>query len=178
MKRTNGNLFVIVGASGVGKDTLLNEIKRKLIHFHFVRRYITRNLDETNEDHIPISSSDFQKKAKDGFFAITWEAHCLSYGIPKYIEDELKKGVNVIFNGSRLALGQIKENYPDAKIICITASKKTIESRLILRNRENKADIKKRLNREVIKLPSDTIYVKNESDLETGVKKLINALDY
>ena len=40
MKRTNGNLFVIVGASGVGKDTLLNEIKRKLIHFHFVRRYI------------------------------------------------------------------------------------------------------------------------------------------
>ena len=73
---------------------------------------------------------------------------------------------------------QIKENYPDAKIICITASKKTIESRLIVRNRENKADIKKRLNREVIKLPSDTIYVENESDLETGVKKLINALDY
>ena len=91
MKRTNGNLFVIVGASGVGKDTLLNEIKRKLIHFHFVRRYITRNLDETNEDHIPISSSDFQKKAKDGFFAITWEAHCLSYGIPKDIDDELKR---------------------------------------------------------------------------------------
>ena len=30
MKRTNGNLFVIVGASGVGKDTLLNEIKRKI----------------------------------------------------------------------------------------------------------------------------------------------------
>ena len=54
MKRTNGNLFVIVGASGVGKDTLLNEIKRKLIHFHFVRRYINRNLDETNEDHIHI----------------------------------------------------------------------------------------------------------------------------
>ena len=178
MKKTNGNLFVIVGASGVGKDTLLNEIKRKLIHFHFVRRYITRTLDKTNEDHISISSADFKKKAKDGFFAITWEAHCLSYGIPKDIDDELKKGVNVVFNGSRLALGQIKENYPDAKIICITASKKTIERRLILRNRENKADIKKRLNREVIKLPSDTIYVKNESDLETGVKKLINALDY
>ena len=178
MKKTNGNLFVIVGASGVGKDTLLNEIKRKLIHFHFVRRYITRNLDKHNEDHISISSADFKKKDRDGFFAITWEAHCLSFGIPKDIDDELKKGVNVIFNGSRLALGQIKENYPDAKIICITASKKTIESRLILRNRENKADIKKRLNREVIKLPSDTIYVKNESDLETGVKKLINALDY
>ena len=178
MKKTNGNLFVIVGASGVGKDTLLNEIKRKLVHFHFVRRYITRNLDKTNEDHIPISSSDFQKKAKDGFFAITWKAHCLSYGIPKSIEDELKKGVNVIFNGSRLALGQIKENYPDAKIICITASQKTIESRLILRNRENKADIKKRLNREVGKLPSDTIYVKNDIDLETGVNNLINALNY
>ena len=178
MKRTNGNLFVIVGASGVGKDTLLNEIKRKLIHFHFVRRYITRNLDETNEDHIPISSSDFQKKAKDGFFAITWEAHCLSYGIPKDIDDELKKGVDVIFNGSRLALKQIKENYPDAKIICITASKKAIESRLISRNRESKDDIKKRLNREVGKLPSETIYVKNDIDLETGVNNLINAINF
>ena len=178
MKKPNGNLFVIVGASGVGKDTLLNGIKSKLENFYFVKRYITRTLDKTNEDYIPISNNDFQNKIKVGFFAITWKAHCSSYGIPKDIDDELKKGVDVIFNGSRLALGQIKENYPDAKIICITASKKTIERRLILRNRENKADIKKRLNREVIKLPSDTIYVKNESDLETGVKKLINALDY
>ena len=178
MKKTNGNLFVIVGASGVGKDTLLNEIKARLENFYFVKRYITRTLDKNNEDHIAISNTDFQNKVKDGFFAISWQAHSLSYGIPKDIEDELKKGVNVIFNGSRLALKQIRESYPDAKIICIIASKKTIESRLISRNRESKDDIKKRLNREVGKLPSDTIYVKNDIDLETGVNNLINALNY
>ena len=178
MKKPNGNLFVIVGASGVGKDTLLNGIKSKLENFYFVKRYITRTLDKTNEDYIPISNNDFQNKIKDGFFAITWKAHCSSYGIPKDIDDELKKGVDVIFNGSRLALKQIKENYPDAKIICITASKKAIESRLISRNRESKDDIKKRLNREVGKLPSETIYVKNDIDLETGVNNLINAIDY
>ena len=178
MKKPNGKLFVIVGASGVGKDTLLNEIKRKLTNFHFVKRYITRTLDKNSEDHIPISNTDFQNKVKDGFFAINWQAHSLSYGIPKDIEDELKKGINVIFNGSRLALKQIREDYPDSKIICITASKKSIESRLISRNRESKDEIKKRLNREVGKLPSDTIYVKNDIDLETGVKNLINALNY
>ena len=89
MKKPNGKLFVIVGASGVGKDTLLNEIKRKLTNFHFVKRYITRTLDKNSEDHIPISNTDFQNKVKDGFFAISWQAHSLSYGIPKDIEDEL-----------------------------------------------------------------------------------------
>ena len=178
MKKLNGNLFVIVGASGVGKDTLLNEIKAKLENFYFVKRYITRALDKNNEDHIAISNTDFQNKVKDGFFAISWQAHSLSYGIPKDIEDELKKGINVIFNGSRLALKQIRESYPDAKIICIIASKKAIESRLISRNRESKDDIKKRLNREVGKLPLDTIYVKNDIDLETGINNLINAINY
>lgn len=67
MKKTNGNLFVIVGASGVGKDTLLNEIKAKLENFYFVKRYITRTLDKNNEDHIAISNTDFQNKVKDGF---------------------------------------------------------------------------------------------------------------
>ena len=35
MNKLNGNLFVIVGASGVGKDTLLNEIRDKFKNFYF-----------------------------------------------------------------------------------------------------------------------------------------------
>ena len=89
MKKPNGKLFVIVGASGVGKDTLLNEIKRKLTNFHFVKRYITRTLDKNGEDHIPISNTDFQNKVKDGFFLLCWQAHSLSYGILKYLDDAL-----------------------------------------------------------------------------------------
>ncbi len=145
MKKPNGNLFVIVGASGVGKDTLLNGIKSKLENFYFVKRYITRTLDKTNEDYIPISNNDFQNKIKDGFFAITWKAHCSSYGIPKDIDDELKKGVDVIFNGSRLALKQIKENYPDAKIICITASKKLLKAVLYRETEKVRMILKKDL---------------------------------
>ena len=39
----------------------------------------------------------FKIRLKMVFFAIRWQAHSLSYGIPKDIEDELKKGINVIF---------------------------------------------------------------------------------
>lgn len=169
MNKLNGNLFVIVGASGVGKDTLLNEIRDKFKNFYFVKRYITRTPDDNNEDHVSISDKDFQKKVKDSFFTITWDAHSLSYGIPKKIDEFLKKGTNVIFNGSRHALKEIKKKYPNAKIICIVASKKNIENRLLIRNRENKDEINKRLNRKIENLPSDTIYVENDSDLESGV---------
>ena len=62
MNKLNGNLFVIVGASGVGKDTLLNEIRDKFKNFYFVKRYITRTHDDNNEDHVSISDKDFQKK--------------------------------------------------------------------------------------------------------------------
>ena len=177
MNKLNGNLFVIVGASGVGKDTLLNEIRDKFKNFYFVKRYITRTPDDNNEDHVSISDKDFQKKVKDSFFTITWDAHSLSYGIPKKIDEFLKKGTNVIFNGSRHALKEIKKKYPNAKIICIVASKKNIENRLLIRNRENKDEINKRLNRKIESLPSDTIYVENDSDLESGVDNLINALN-
>ena len=56
-------------------------------------------------------------------------------------------------------------------------SKKNIENRLLIRNRENKDEINKRLNRKIENLPSDTIYVENDSDLESGVDNLINALN-
>ena len=72
---------------------------------------------------------------------------------------------------------EIKKKYPNAKIICIVASKKYIENRLLIRNRENKDEINKRLNRKIENLPSDTIYVENDSDLESGVDNLINALN-
>ena len=57
------------------------------------------------------------------------------------------------------------------------SSKKNIENRLLIRNRENKDEINKRLNRKIENLPSDTIYVENDSDLESGVDNLINALN-
>ena len=127
MNKLNGNLFVIVGASGVGKDTLLNEIRDKFKNFYFVKRYITRTPDDNNEDHVSISDKDFQKKVKNSFFTITWDAHSLSYGIPKKIDEFLKKGTNVIFNGSRHALKEIKKNILTQKLFVLLHQKKILK---------------------------------------------------
>ena len=39
---TNGQLFVVVGPSGSGKDTLLKKVINKIPNSILVKRYITR----------------------------------------------------------------------------------------------------------------------------------------
>ena len=53
-----GTLFYVVGASGVGKDTLLNFVKSKITvgeKVLFAHRYITRDAFSGGENHIELS---------------------------------------------------------------------------------------------------------------------------
>jgi ribose 1,5-bisphosphokinase len=50
-----GYIIYVVGSSGVGKDSIINEVKKKLNfdnHFIFAKRFITRPNMEGNEKHI------------------------------------------------------------------------------------------------------------------------------
>ncbi len=65
-------IVLIVGPSGVGKDTLLKEVKKVLTSVNFVDRYITRKPDE-NESNYYLDEYSFEILKNNGFFYFNLE---------------------------------------------------------------------------------------------------------
>lgn len=62
-----GRLFYVVGASGVGKDTLIRHARDALRpnahHIVFAHRYITRPVDAGGENPIALTQAEFALRA-------------------------------------------------------------------------------------------------------------------
>lgn len=98
-----GQLVYVMGASGSGKDSLLQALRPRLrgLPVAFARRYITRPLSAKGERHIAVSPERFAAMAASGEFVMDWQSHGLRYGIGKGIETTLAHGHVVLMNGSR-----------------------------------------------------------------------------
>ena len=93
-----GRLILVVGASGVGKDTLIVGARAACAaepSVVFPRRVVTRAATAA-EDHDSISEEAFRRAAAAGDFALWWEAHGLCYGIPSTITDDIRAGRRVV----------------------------------------------------------------------------------
>lgn len=135
------NIILIVGASGVGKDTLLKSIKNK-IDANFTERYITREPDN-NESNYYLDKDAFKILIKENFFVSTWKAHDNKYGIA---HSHIKKGLNII-SISRGAIKDFEDCFKNVVTINITIPKKQLLKRLKQRGRESDEQIQKRINR-------------------------------
>ncbi|MFS2326772.1 phosphonate metabolism protein/1,5-bisphosphokinase (PRPP-forming) PhnN [Brucella sp. H1_1004] len=147
-----GCFVAVVGPSGAGKDTIMDAARAALAadpKFHFVRRTITRLQVPGTEYHDSLSEEAFSKAADDGAFALHWQAHGLSYGLPKSLNHEIAKGAVVIANVSRSVLGEIRSLYAVRCIVVISAKPEVLAERLTARGRESREEIIKRLSREV-----------------------------
>ncbi len=166
-------LVLVVGPSGAGKDTLLLEAQHALSHdwrFHFVRRVITRPADTGAEIHEAVTLEEFARRE----FALQWQAHGLSYGIPA---DAIHDDAVIVANVSRTIIAEAARRYP-VRVIEVTAPADVLAVRLASRQRENEADVAARLARSVA-LPShvtvDTVI--NDASLEQGVARFLAALN-
>ena len=63
--------------------------------FVFPRRTVTREAQADAEDHDTVQAEEFNQLEKSGGFALSWQAHGLSYGIPASIIAELAAGRQV-----------------------------------------------------------------------------------
>ena len=173
-----GQIFAIVGPSGVGKDSLLAAVLPHLPELHVVRRAITRPEEAGGEPFEGVSDAEFQARLDGGDFALHWDAHGLRYGIPEQVRDVLASGQSAIFNGSRAMLLEAQAAFPELTVLSITASRDVLAARLTARNRETPEQIEQRLDRASLPLPDGlrVVEIDNSGPLELATEALLRVL--
>lgn len=164
-------IVLIVGASGVGKDTLLELVKDSL-EANFVKRYITRIPDE-NESNFYLDKKAFFVLEENGYFVSSWKAHGNLYGIAK---EHIKKGLNII-SVSRDAVKDFEKAFKHVTTIHVTLPKNQLQQRLENRKRETSEEIQLRLHRALKKVEAKKLIEFDNSDsLENSSKSFLSLL--
>ena len=176
-----GHLALVVGPSGVGKDSLLNGARKHFSdnpHVIFPTRTITRPADAGGEEHSPVNEATFQAHAASGQFALYWQAHGLYYGVPKSIDNDLSNGCTVVVNVSRAILEEARIRYKNLTIISIITQTDILAARLRARGRESEQDIQRRLERAEQMKPQgvDVVEVDNSGLLADGIACFVHAI--
>ena len=174
-----GTLFLVVGNSGSGKDSIIKGISKKypanLKEVCIPKRYITRKASET-ENNIMISPSEFKEKSNKGLFALEWKIYGLLYGIPIEIDEWLKNGHPVIINVSRTVIEKAREIYQNTKVVFIDVPFEIILKRLSEREREDDIQLKQRIERarKHQTFPAADFIVDNSGKLDDAIDRFLN----
>lgn len=148
-----GFLIVISGFSGVGKGTVVKRLVRDYGYSLSVSA-TTRAPREGEQD-----GREYYFKTKEDFMNlidyngfIEWAVYVDNYyGTPRaFVEQELQAGHNVILEIEVQGAMNIKEQYPDAILIFLTApSAEELRNRLVGRGTEEADVVEKRMHRAV-----------------------------
>ena len=179
---SKGKLFVISGASGVGKSTVLGGVMER-------RKDLIFSVSATTRDPRPgecegvhyyfVSRETFRDMiARDAF--VEYDAHMDNYyGTPRaQLEEKLSRG-NVILDIEPNGAFQVRKARPDAMLVFITPpSMEELERRLRSRGDTSEEQIQLRLERarwEIAQSPSYDHIVINDQ-LEICVEEILNII--
>ena len=173
-----GRLFMVVGPSGAGKDTLIAGAKVMHPEMHWARRVITRPEVAGGEPFEGVSPAAFEQRKAAGEFVLSWQAHGLSYGVPRSEIAPRGKGFDVLINGSRGAIAAARAVFDDLIVLRISAPSHVLAERLAARGRESKADILARLARSSFDLDADipVLDIANDTSPTEGVARFLAAI--
>lgn len=176
-----GTLVLVVGPSGVGKDSLIDGARAALAgdpSVVFVRRVITRAADAGGEDHLAVSPDAFERLRAAGDFALYWFAHDLAYGLPAALAHDIAAGRTVIANVSRAVVDEARRRFPRVRTIHVTAPADRLAKRLRARGREDEAGVAKRLARAAEPAPTgdDVVEFSNEGALDAEIVRFTGLL--
>ena len=148
---SKGRLFVISGASGVGKSTVLKQVMAARDDLRFSVSATTRSPRPGEEEGVHyyfVSKEAFLRMIDEDAF-VEYDAHMDNYyGTPKaQLEEKLEVG-SVILDIEPNGAFQVQKKRPDAVLIFITPpSVEELERRLRSRGDTSEEQIGMRLNR-------------------------------
>jgi ribose 1,5-bisphosphokinase len=178
---TGGTLVLVVGPSGVGKDSLIAYCRQRLAiesRVIFPTRVITRPAADPCENHIAVTIEEFRRRVAAGGFALHWHAHGLGYGIPVAIENDLAADRCVVVNVSRAVVDEARHRYRRIIVASVTASRDVLAARLLRRGRDSEPRNRQRLERaDRFRIcGKDVVDIDNSGDLECAGKTLLTIL--
>jgi ribose 1,5-bisphosphokinase len=178
-----GQLFLIVGNSGSGKDSLLEQVLRlwpsSAKPLRIPQRTITRP-PHASEPYISVTPEEFYDLKRRGKFCLTWQVYGMNYGVPAEILEWMQQGQHVIVNVSRDIIKQARKNMPALKVVFVKVPLDISLQRLRSRCREPETDpaFQQRLQRakdnQLLKEADFT--VDNSGSLETAAGTLLQYL--
>ncbi|MDB5902965.1 MAG: phnN [Betaproteobacteria bacterium] len=175
-------LYYVVGASGVGKDSLIRYARDALGEAHavvFAHRYITRAPGAGSENHVELTRPEFALRKRHGLFAMAWQSHGYHYGIGVEIDRWLSTDLAVVVNGSRSYIPAARRRYPEMKIVWVSAKPHVLAARLAHRGRESSGEITERLKRNDrlgVEPPPGALHISNEGTIEAAGAQLVELL--
>ncbi len=148
---SHGKLFVISGASGVGKSTVLKQVMDSRKDLIFSISATTRQPRPGEMDGVQyyfVSRPQFEKMIENHEFLEYDEHHATYYGTPlKEVEQKLAKG-NVILDVDPNGAMNVRRLRPDATLIFVMPpSMETLENRLRSRGDTSAEQIEIRMSR-------------------------------
>lgn len=118
-------VIIISGPSGVGKDTVIEEMRRQHPDWAFSVTATTRPRRPGEIDgvhYIFMTRNEFLEQETQGFFLESAEVYGNLYGVPKYrVRDEIASGKNVVIKVDVQGAKSIREIIPDGIFIFLIA---------------------------------------------------------
>ena len=148
--RRRGRLFVISGPSGVGKDSVIDGLKKLARPYHFTVTATTRAMrpGETDGiDYLFLSRADFRRMIENNGLLEWAEVYGNLYGVPKsQVNDALNRGQDVILRIDVQGAATVRKLHPDAVLIFLEPpNMESLEDRLRSRNTESEAEFEVKL---------------------------------
>ncbi|CAI8003415.1 Guanylate kinase [Geodia barretti] len=143
-------LVVLSGPSGVGKDAVLNELRRLDRPWHFAVTATTREMrpgERDGEDYIFIDTDTFARMRERDEFLECAEVYGRWYGVPRsQARDALRSGKDVFLKLDVQGAATIRQMAPEALLIfLIPPSLEDLHLRLRGRMTESDAELERRL---------------------------------
>jgi phosphonate metabolism protein PhnN/1,5-bisphosphokinase (PRPP-forming) len=176
-----GVMVLVVGPSGAGKDTLIAGARAALAGdgaYVFPRREITRPAAAGGEAHIAITRAEFERRRAAGFYALSWQAHGLGYGVPATMLGELAAGRAVVVNVSRSVIAEARQRFDPLHVVRVAVDEAVLRGRLTGRGREDDAAIDARLARvaDETGLAASEIAIDNNGPIEHAIRAFADFL--
>jgi ribose 1,5-bisphosphokinase len=175
-------LVYLIGASGAGKDTVLDAARAEFEgddQVVFARRHITRPAASGGERHVAVDSATFTALSEAGSFLLHWRGNRLRYGIHRQYGDALAAGRVVVVNGSRAYLAEARRHCPSLVPVVLRVDPDILRQRLLARARETENIIEERLRRArrlQSRVPADATVIDNSGDIGRAVDRFCQLL--